>query len=220
MPCIRTIERADRAIYLDFEGRIDEAPVLAGILRVGPEGTDFRQVVLDPRFAPAAEAKGLAITTIEELVEELVVEAESLDGPIVGWSHHEIEVVQSYSPMLAERFHRHYTDAKAAAKSAPRKSGVTLPDLWGTESGHALGRYQRHIGYAVPYVHRSGSTGKRLLMVVRALERRGQWASLTSIQKGYWSNLLEHNRHDCYGTYEVARWATRDLALQPAAEAS
>ena len=133
MTCTRQIDRADRATYLDFEGRTHQPPVLAGILTVEPNAARFRQVVLDAKFAPAAEAKGVTMATLDELVEELIVEAEALDRPIVGWSHQEIEVVEAYSPMVAERFRAQYVDAKAAAKSARRRGGLDLPDAWGDE---------------------------------------------------------------------------------------
>ena len=83
------------AIYLDFEGRADHAPILLGHLAAGPgDEATIKQVVLDGRFAPAAAASDLEVVDVELIIDRLVLRAESEDRPLIGWSTHEIDVVE------------------------------------------------------------------------------------------------------------------------------
>jgi len=214
MTRLLTTDEAATGIYLDFEGRTDHAPILLGHLVSGPgDGAIVHQAVLDSRFAPAAAAHGLEVVDIEVIIERLVLRAESEDRPLIGWSTHEIDLVERYCPPeLACRFRQRYVDAKATAKAAHRQLSLALPPARGREKGHALARYMQLVGHDVPWVFGPGWTGTTIRVLEPALARHGDWARLTPRQKTRWSFLLSHNRHDCEGTRAVTLWATACLA--------
>ena len=214
MTRLLTTDEAATGIYLDFEGRTDYAPILLGHLAADPaDGAGVSQAVLDPRFAPAAAASGLEVVEIGVIVDRLVLRAESEDRPLIGWSTHEIDVVERYCPPeLARRFRQHYVDAKATAKAARRQLSLALPPARGREKGHALARYMQLVGHDVPWVFGPGWTGTTIRVLESALARHGDWAQLAPRRKARWSILRSHNRHDCEGTRAVALWATACLA--------
>ena len=214
MKKLLTVHEARSAIYLDFEGCTGKAPVLLGVLRPGPDGTPAaQQVVLDAHFAPAARAHDLEVAVIEDVIGRLVRESESKGQLLVGWSSHEIEVVQGYcSEGLARRFADRYFDAKAAAKAARGRLGIELPPVRGRETGHALARYLRFLGVSVAPSHGPNRTGRTIRILDEAFARHGEWSGLTRGQKARWTSLLGHNRVDIEGTRTVALWATAALA--------
>ena len=64
----------------------------------------------------------------------------------------------------------------------------------------------------MPFPYGPGWTGETIRVVGAALDRHGQWSSLTPHQKRRWSFLLSHNRADLDGTAAVIGWATSALA--------
>ena len=72
-----TAAEAERALYIDFEGQTDKAPVLLGILGrrgKGDEPSVF-QLVVDPEF----EAAGPDLRGLRDAVDVLVLRAERRD---------------------------------------------------------------------------------------------------------------------------------------------
>ena len=123
------------------------------------------------------------------IIDRLVLRAESEDRPLIGWSMHEIEVVERYCPPeLAHRFRERYVDAKAVAKAARRQLGLALPPARGREKGHTLARYMRLVGHEVPWVFGPGWTGTTIRVLESALARHGDWARLTPRRKARWSS--------------------------------
>lgn len=131
MARLLTADEASRGIYIDFEGRIDQAPVLLGILT--PDGAapgTTEQMVLDPRLEPAAIAASLRVVTIESVIEDLVGRFEVEGRALIGWSRHEVDVVErECSAELAQRFAECYADAKQVATVAQRRPGLPLRPL-------------------------------------------------------------------------------------------
>ena len=202
------------AIIVDFEGRTDRAPILLGVRWPLADGrAQIEQLVLNARFAPAAIARGLLMSSIEEAVQAVVERSEAEGLPIAGWSRHEIDVVADHcSARLARRFTERYLDAKVTAKSARARRRVELPPARGREKRHALGRYLKLVGYDVPFPYGPGWTGETIRVVGAALDRHCAWSLLTPHQKRRWSFLLSHNRADLEGTAAVIGWATSVLA--------
>jgi hypothetical protein len=204
MPC-RAIGRLEtqRALYLDFEGRMDRPPVLLGAA-AGDAGTEVpRQLVLDERFRPARGE--LELTALEEAVREVVVRAEREDRLLVAWSHHEERVVRRYVPApLAERFAARFRSAIETAEEWRR----SLPDAPPLLRGNRLADYLRLIGYEVPPVRGPGWTGHTLRILGDAFERGLSWEELTGRRKARWTNLLGHNADDVMGLRELCLVAT------------
>jgi hypothetical protein len=213
MSRLLTTREAETGIYLDFEGRTDHAPVLLGYLAPDPgDGGVASQAVLDDHFAPAAAAHGQEVVDIEPVIERLVLRAESEDRRLIGWSTHEIDIVERHCASdLARRFRERYTDAKMSAKAARRQLGLRLPPTRGREKGHTLARYMQLVGHEVPWVFGAGWTGTTIRVLDPALARHGDWRRLTPRQKMRWSFVLGHDRLDCEGTRAVALWATACL---------
>jgi len=214
MTRLLTIDDADSGIYIDFEGRTDLPPILLGISTQGTDDTPaLTQVVLDETFAPAADAASLDVLQITSVVETLVDRAGEERVPLIGWSAHEVDVVESHcSPELARRFKACYVDAKDTARAAKRASRSPQPPARGRVKGHALARYMELVGFDVPWPFGPGRTGNTIQVLEAALDRHADWLQLTPRQRARWSLLLSHNRYDCEGTRSVAQWATGILA--------
>ncbi len=199
-----TADEAARALYIDFEGQTDKAPVLLGILRRrgrADEPSVF-QVVVDPEF----EAAGPTLRGFQQAVAVVVQRAESGGRRIVAWTEHELEVVRRLrdeDPDLVARFERRYVNALAVAKRwANRLHPAEKP------AGGELGGYLAMIGYSVPRDAGPGHVGD----TIRALRPTlAAGRPLTARQQERWGQLLSHNRHDCAGMREVCLRATSEL---------
>jgi hypothetical protein len=204
MPC-RVIRRqeARRALYVDFEGRVDRPPALLGVATGDTDTRAARQVLVDERFRPALG--DLDLGTIEEAVREVVVRAEREDRLLVAWSHHEERVVRTYVPApLADRFAVRFRSAIETAEGWRR--GLTdAPPL---RRGNRLADYLRLIGYEVPPVRGPGWTGDTLRILGDAFDRGLSWEELTGRRRARWTNLLGHNADDVMGLREVCLVAT------------
>jgi len=150
-------DEASKALYIDFEGEKDKAPVLLGTLRrPGGGPTPFvYQEVLDPTF----EGFGLAVLSLRAAVGKVVVRAEARDCRIVSWSEHDLEVVRTLrpdDPDLVARFEARYANALAVAKRWRNSvHGGQMP-----ASGR-LGDYLDLIEYTVPGEAAPGTSGTR-----------------------------------------------------------
>lgn len=206
-----TAEEAARALYIDFEGQTDKAPVLLGILRRRgkAEEPSVFQVVVDPEF----EVAGPTLRGFREAVENVVVRAEARDRRIVSWSEHDLEVVRRLrdeDPDLVARFEARYVNALAVARRWANK--LHREDR--PASGE-LGGYVAMIGYAVPEDAGPGHVADTIDAIRRTLVRG---RPMTEGQKVRWSQLRAHNRHDCAGMREVCLLATRELEADAAEE--
>ena len=104
-------------------------------------------------------------------------------------------------------------DAKVISKLWKKKffPDVQFPYVTG-QGRHRLAEYMKLIGYSVPSIHGPRNTGQRIRHVRHQLiKRRGDYDALTSVTKAKWTNVLEHNRHDCVGLREVLTRAVFDL---------
>ena len=202
----RILSRAEveRATFIDFEGRIDAPPVLLGVATFRDPDAEVLKLVIEDRYRPAAGAKDLRTVDLAEAVGTVVVLAEQRDGPIVGWSRHEEEVVRRRCPApLAERFSARYVNAIPTAARWRRALGIARhPD------GERLARYLRLAGLRVAPVHGPGRTGSTLAVLGSALDRGRGYEALTPRRKARWTALLEHNRIDVLGMREVCDRAT------------
>jgi hypothetical protein len=187
-----------RALYIDFEGRKDEAPVLRGVHRRGRGSLPYvQQDVVDevfeglvPRYLP-----------LRDCVENVVRRAEHGDRRIVSWSQHDLDVVRTLrdeDPELVDRF-----EALAVARRWRNKCHGGDKPTEGT-----LANYLELIRYPVPDDAEPGHVGN----TIRDLRPRlARGLPLTAKQQARWDRLVEHNRFDCAGMRAVCLRATREL---------
>jgi hypothetical protein len=192
-----------RALYIDFEGEKDEAPVLLGVHRRGRGARPFvHQDVLDEAFANL----GAPAISLHQAVEKVVRRAERRDRRIVSWSEHDLEVVRTLrdqDPALVARFEARYANALDVARRwRNRCHGGDRP-----ASGR-LADYLPLVDYAVPEEAARGHVGETIRLL---LPRLARGVPPTAAQQRRWGRLLEHNRHDCIGMRQVCLRATREL---------
>ena len=191
-----------RALYIDFEGRKDEAPVLLGVHRRGRGSRPYvQQDVVDevfeglvPRYLP-----------LRDCVENVVRRAEHGDRRIVSWSQHDLRVVRTLrdeDPELVDRFEARYVNALAVARRWRNKIHGGDKPAEGT-----LANYLELIEYPVPDDAEPGHVGD----TIRDLRPRlARGLPLTAKQLARWDSLVEHNRFDCAGMRAVCLRATRE----------
>ena len=193
-----------RALYIDFEGRKGEPPVLLGVQRHGGRGARpyVQQDVVDPVFAGLVPR----YLPLHDCVENLVRRAEHGDRRIVSWSQHDLDVVrilENEDPELVVRFEARYVNALAVAKRwRNRCHGGDKP------ADGTLANYLELIRYPVPDDAEAGHVGD----TIRDLRPRlARGLPLTAKQQDRWDRLVEHNRFDCAGMRAVCLRATREL---------
>ncbi len=211
-----TAAEARRAVFIDFEGTRGDPPSLLGVYsaRTG----SFRQTVLEQALRPAAAYSSPRITwpvgedspvgALESLRQ--VVEAKGLR--VFAWSKLEQRMIRKLLadfPRLRKFWMDRVEDAIPCAKAWKRRAhrDMVLPRKKG-RGPNTLENYEKLVGLKRHNIHGWGLTGKRIRGVRAALALRGSMKRLTRTQKGYWTNLLIHNRDDCLGMAEVLRVAT------------
>ena len=192
-----------RALYIDFEGRKDESPVLLGVHRRGRGSRpSVQQDVVDPVFAGLVPR----YLPLRDCVENVVRRAEHGDRRIVSWSQHDLRVVRTLreeDPGLVVRFEARYADARGLAKSW--RSRLQVGDR---PAAATLANYLALIEYAVPDDAEPGHVGD----TIRDLRPRlARGLPLTAKQQARWDRLVEHNRFDCAGMRAICLRATREL---------
>ena len=188
-----TEREAARAIYLDFEGCMGEAPSLVGYVVDGR----LVQVVLDGRLAAAALFKGLMVCPGALIISSLVNRCEREERVLVGFTQHEMRVALEYFGIDIQP---HYRDAHWWAKRYFRR----LPAAE-QPAGCSLEEMLAHIGHARPRVFGPGNSASRLRDVREMLAKRRSYERLTPVAKAKWTKFLAHNASDVKGTALLVR---------------
>lgn len=223
-----TPEEARRAIYIDFEGRMNEPPALLGVLYAeGKDASEDRLVlrhdILDPALKTLDEAvdfEGVyrydtSVWSIRASVLDVVRRAKNQKRHIVSWSRYDATAIAEHGTTAYNRriLNMWYRDGKATAR---RWRTRCRPDLEFPRSGmrgaHQLTVYLDVFDYPLPDDYGKGTVGDRLRDVRTALATRGDWDSLTEIQQGKWRGVLNHNAADLYGMRTVVIGAAAELA--------
>lgn len=223
---ILTPEDARRALYIDFEGRKDEPPVLLGMLYATGRSFDkivLRHVVLNPALEPlvgAVRIEGLdryecERQTMKQVVADLLKRARSKSRPIVSWSQHEqSKISEDGMTGNARRWlPEWYRDAKATAKRWVYEAHPQEVQRW-RDAGekHRLVNYMALVGMEYPAGTEGGAIGDRINRVRHGLATRGSWESLVETQRQAWTEVVIHNAVDCLATRRVAMEAAAFLA--------
>jgi hypothetical protein len=206
-----TAAEAKRAAFIDFEGTRKDSPSLLGVYIAGRKS--FSQTVMEKALYPAALYKSPKITwpvkaaSPVEALDKLRRAVESKGLRVFAWSKLEQRIIIKLlagSPELREFWKGRVEDAIPYAKAWKRRAhpDAKLSRKKG-RGPNTLENYEKLIEYKRHTIHGWGLTGKRVRGVRAALAKRGSMKKLTRTQKGYWTNLLIHNKDDCRGMAEV-----------------
>jgi hypothetical protein len=203
-----TTDEASHALYIDFEGRKDQPPVLLGATRYA-SASRVHQYVTDPHFAAIADDEDLEVMTLAAAVERILQRAEKRDRLIVAWTEHELDVVERYVPEHLGRFERRYRNALGVAKYWRNACHSTQKPGNG-----ALVNYLDLVGYHVPEAAGVGRAAETIRILGGAFDRRRTASQLTANQRQRWTDLRAHNAHDCAGMRRVCKTATTEIAAR------
>ena len=195
-------------IFIDFEGNKDKSPTFLGVIERSESHETFRQFILEETFAvlaPSEKHPQLRVSSLVIILDE-IDKHYGPNVPIYAWSSHEQEVINQMlvDTELSSQWMDRIIDAKKLAK---RWARMEFPDhkFEKTEfrGRHTLDQYLDLIEYTVPTVHGAGKTGIRLTSLRATLLEGRPYESWPPSKKKYWTNLLAHNMHDCYGMMSI-----------------
>jgi hypothetical protein len=217
-----TSDQATRGIYLDFEGKMDQPPMMCGVMVEG----DFSQVVFEEGFEPAVgqahQVKGwpIQMADLDTFLVSLVERAIKEDRHLIAFSNHELAVLKEIEG-IDERVADRYINAlpiikrwrirvhPVAAKAAKtyrewckenKETNKKARKDYHNKVGRRLIDYLKLIGVKVSTAHAPGKQTARMAAILSGLKRTsGEYAGLTPTQKGKWTKLLNHNESDVVG---------------------
>jgi hypothetical protein len=204
-----TAREAKRAVFIDFEGTRKDAPSLLGVYVAGRKS--FSQTVFEQALYPAVSYKSPKITwrvkaadPVEALA-KLRRTVESRRLRVFAWSPLEQRLILKLSegfPELREFWKGRVENAIPYAKAWQRQAhpDKKLPKKKG-RGRNTLDNYRKLVGFEQHSMYGARLVGKRIRGARAGL---AAWGRLkTGTQKGYWTNLLIHNRDDCQGMASV-----------------
>ena len=220
-----TLEEAQRALYLDFEGRgpseadPDPLPRIGGVCCEG----DYTATALDRSLDMISERPDVDFMPLDHFLGELLDQAEIEQRRIVFWTSHEktlfttrgyppgeigfdVRVPARKHPQLKDYFREFRANNKkirgpGAAKAAQRRLR--------TKAFGVLAIITDDLGLKRPASYGPGYVGKWL----RTMQAQNQLKSGTGYDR--WSpsgkrnttKLLKHNEHDCRATEYLLKWS-------------
>jgi hypothetical protein len=203
------VKKQDRVeIFMDFEGNKDKPPTFLGVLERSVNGETFNQYILEDAFAvlaPSEKHPQLLVDSLSNILKDLDTR-HGMNAIVYAWSSHEQTVIDELlsDADLSSQWTDRIIDAKKLAK---RWAKVTFPshqfEKTERRGRHTLDQYLELIKYKVPTVHGAGKTGKRLRSLRETLIKGQPFESWPTSKKKYWTNLLAHNKHDCYGMMAI-----------------
>jgi hypothetical protein len=195
-------------IYIDFEGNKDKPPTFLGVLERSSGVETFRQYILEDVFAPlapSAKHPQLIVDTIQNVLRG-IDDRHNKNTPVYAWSTREQTAIDGllFNSELSKQWAGRVIDAKQLAR---RWARIEFPNhqFKKTEfrGRHTLDQYLDLIEYNVPTVQGAGKTGVRLTSLRETLIKGQPIESWPPSKKKYWTNLLAHNMHDCYGMMAI-----------------
>ncbi len=179
--------QADKAIYIDFEGLMNEPPSLIGVMIDG----EFSQHVFDPKLYLAAAHSNLDCCDASSFCNELVMRASDEKRRIVAFSSYEKTIFKKYYGLDISPL---YADARKIAK-------VLRPLILQAsgEKPRDLKSYLNAIGYERGNYLGLKQTAPRIRAVSSMLEKRQDFENLTPTVKAKWTKVLQHNHIDVDG---------------------
>jgi hypothetical protein len=193
----------ERAIYIDYEGNVDQLPTLLG-WRV--DGVNHG-AILDPEFATCSDrfrVKCVFLEDHKELVRRLILQAESEDRRLVSWSGHDWRHMMAAlsTPDWQTRLCVVYRNAIKTARPWHRKTyGHTPPEA-------SLHHFLTCIGTPQPARYGQAIVGAALRLIRGQLQQGREYAQLTPKARASWVNVVKHNRLDLEGMQFVLKAVT------------
>lgn len=205
-----TRREANRAIYFDFEGRIDEEPVLLGVYCAGW----MRQYVFDKRLAAFARTSRRAgqrvfLRSFSKGVQEALLGLAALeDRRLVAFSEHELRLLHRWGgDEVAQNAAERFLNARDFAAAWVSRDH---PDIRRRVDPRTLGEFADVCGFEWPdeFCLAPADAIDRLRRRALTLSRKGVAPNQAGME--LWSRLLGYNQLDCRATRHVLLHAIRD----------
>ena len=206
-----TNENLKNAVIIDFEGLMDEDPSLAGILCDG----NFSQVCFNPKLEKAAIAKDIEYANLESYLNELLDECVEDDRLIIGYSKREYDVFCEALPERVEEINSVYLNA-IATKWFKREYSSIMKEL-AKKKKKSKNFRNRNIGlkdlldlkfvtYELEPWAKGVKPAKAIRRMINALEKKGDYKSVTGRTKSAWTMMLRYNYVDVEGLHYLLNW--------------
>lgn len=197
---------ANRALYVDFEGRMQEPPALLGLLH----GRHYRVLIVDRRLAPLARVAlpfphaTACVRTLDAAIREVLALAFTPPRPrrVVAFSEHELRQVENHATRgAAARLADRYLNARKffSAWRNRTQPGLDVKETTLEESGRALG--------CTPWPDQAFSPAdaiRRLREQLANAPRHGRDPRPHTM--ALWLELVVYNRADCLATQYLVRY--------------
>lgn len=187
-------------IYVDFEGRKAEDPVLLGVLfnrdREGTGPWVIEQFVMDPQMQEVDEAAGATCTarSIEAAISSVIDRSGAEQRHLISWSQHDWEIMRRISGERAFRYRNAIRTARGWRYREETAGNITDSPQNDDAKRNALCRYETFIGYERP--DEPYDVGDSIAYI-RGLQ------SVTPGAIRRWETILTHNRHDLLAMRDV-----------------
>ena len=206
-------------ICIDFEGEGKKnsgerpLPHLLGALvpRLDGLGKDYYLFLLREELAPIERAASLPgrtefrrTCTLAEAVAHLIDLAEERDCRLVGYSIHELSVIQAHLPeRSAERkaFELRWYNVKKKANALRKRRGIDAPDDKLDSLVRAL--MPKHKSPPPPKCGSKGRAAEACRQLTTAGAKNKRWRSWNPRQKQLAKELLAYNKGDCVAVWKL-----------------
>lgn len=189
---------AVRAIYFDFEGFEDEAPVLLGTVCA----YQSKLFVLDEELRPAAQEIEAEVASLNEAVETLFATARDEDRRLVAFTQHEKQQIERWTHLSVPSGYRDAHKVACRWRNSLYREASTANELH---------KFLDFIGFERPTYLGYRRATHQLQGVYNGLKSApGTYEGMTRVQKQKWTKVTERNRIDCVGL--------RDLTIRAASE--
>ena len=198
---------AKRAIYVDYEGRPHNAPVLLGWRTLRDSGCS----IVDPRFETCAHrwrARHVDVREHRELLSELLGMAAN-GRRIVSWSLHDYQIMmQTLDEPQQAVLRRVYVNALAVVRPwYRREAGCVLKEAY------SLPNLRKLFGLAVPEAYGEGVVGRPLQALEGRFEDALGYGDLTTEDRALWVAIVKHNRLDIDHMQHIVLGITQGVRL-------
>jgi len=209
---MRLISTSDwqRAIYIDFEGRVNDPESLLGTACE----SSWSVFIIEPELWSAAShshhsGEVLAAPPGDALA--AIRQRAILENRLVAaWSSREGTAIRTTPGLNSNDYdwwEHNLVDAKPHAKKMAREHRIPIQVRKSTMGSglnkHSLASYMEATGYQVPTIHGPGNAAQRIFYVRKQVLAKGSFDAITRSAKTKWTNGLSHNYHDCMGLRHV-----------------